>query len=309
MLSYKSGKICVDPPVLLKRARIHDFAFSDYTTYGVGGGAAEAYFPRTVPEAMAVYDSVTERGMNMFVLSQGSNILASDKGFDGCVVCTRRLRGIVRTDKETVFCLAGTPVSHVLSYCISRGLGGLEYLAGIPAAIGGVAVMNGGAGGRYINTAIKAVRLYDGKLRNLSNENCNFSYKQSTMRNIKCIVTGVFLNVFADFPLGVKKRVQGYAARREHLPKGRSCGCVFKNPESVSEGKNLSAGALIEKCGLAGFGSARAFVSPVHCNFVLNNGACAKEIFDVIQSVKRLVLLRSGIGLEEEVVYVGDFGS
>ena len=149
----------MDTRLLLKRARIHDFAFSDYTTYGVGGGAAETYFPRTVPETMAVFDSVTERGMNMFVLSQGSNVLASDKGFEGCVVCTRRLRGIVRIDIETIFCLAGTPVSHVLSYCISRGLGGLEYLAGIPAAIGGVAVMNGGAGGRYINTAIKAVRL------------------------------------------------------------------------------------------------------------------------------------------------------
>lgn len=281
--------------------RDDNFTFAKYTTYGVGGGAKSAYFPRNLLEARAVYDKLEDSDENFFILADGSNVLAADSGFDGSVICTRNLCGIARMDKGTIFCLSGTPVGCILKYCKQKSLGGLEYLAGIPASIGGLVYMNGGAGGRYISSNVLAVKIYRGKDYNLTNSNCNFTYKHSTMRNIKCLILGVFLSVFEDSSIDITKKINERLALRKKLPSGRSCGCVFKNLDGVS------AGRLIEECGLAGYGTARAFVSRKHCNFIINNGASAGEIKLLIDKVKAVVFQKRNICLEEEVIYVGSF--
>lgn len=305
MLLYRSGNIAAFSGCdkLLKRVRRDDnFTFSKYTTYGAGGGAKCAFFPATLPEARAVYDFVSRSGKPYIVLGNGSNVLASDSCFNGCVISTKYLRGIARINDNTLFCLAGTPVSYILSYCKNRGLGGLEYLAGIPASIGGIAFMNGGAGGHYIGSNVLSVKLYNGKTFNLSNKSCDFKYKHSTMRDINAIILGVFLSVFNDLPQSVEKHINENLSRRAPLPKGKSCGCVFKNPQGQS------AGRIIDECGLGGYGDARAYVSPEHCNFIINNGATSTRISDLINEVKSIVFSRTGINLEEEVVRVGNFG-
>ncbi len=304
MLSYSSKKIInfFDRDGMLKRVKNDpSFSFAKYTTYGAGGGAVEAFFPRNLTEAYAVYDELTKSRKNVFILAGGSNILASDAGFDGAVICTKNIRGIARINDVTIFCLCGTTVGYLLNYCKMRGLSGLEYLAGIPATVAGLAFMNGGAGGRYIGSDIIAVKLYDGKNSILSNKKSIFTHKHSTMRDIKCLISGVFLSVKASTRGDVEKRIAHYLSKRESLPKGRSCGCVFKNPPGIS------AGAVIDNCGLAGYGSERAFVSPKHCNFIINRGATAGEIRALIEDVKRIVLSRAGLLLEEEVIYVGNF--
>ncbi len=310
MLSYNSGikAIKFDSEKILERVvQDKEFSFAKYTTYGLGGGARAAFFPKNMIEARAVYDYAKKSGEPWVILANGSNILASDKYFDGFVICTKYLQGIVRIDKNTIFCLSGTTVSQVLNYCISHGLGCLEYLAGIPASIGGIACMNGGAGGRYINSNVLSVKLYDGMDCNLSNQNCKYTYKHSTMRDINSLILGVFLSALTDFPINVRKRIMEYSLMRVRLPKGRSCGCVFKNPDIPLKGGMVSAGRIIQDCGLAGYGSPRAYVSPEHCNFIINNGSSANEIYNLIQNVKSIVLEKCGVELDEEVVYIGDF--
>ena len=257
MLLYKGGNINLIgnvQDIFDKVEKNKAFTFSHYTTYGLGGGAKCAFFPKNLLEARAVYSTLKEREQPFTILGNGSNVLASDDGFDGYVICTSKMRGIIRIDGGTIFCLSGTTVGQLMRYCITHGLGGLEYLAGIPASVGGLACMNGGAGGKYISSNIVSVNL-----------------------------------------------TRFYLSRRSSLPKGRSCGCVFKNPPG------LSAGMLIEQCGLAGYGTRRAYVSPRNCKFIINDGASANEIKRIIDAVKNIVYNELQIRLEEEVVFVGQF--
>lgn len=309
MLSYKSGVSsisCCRDDCLKNVVFDKKYTFAKNTTYGLGGSVKGAFFPRTLNETRAVYDYLNEEGEAFTVIANGSNILASDSGYEGYVICTKMLRGIIRIDANTIFCLSGTPVGTILKYCAQRGLGGLEYLTGIPASIGGITCMNGGAGGVYINSNVISVKLYNGKNYNLSNKNCNFTYKHSTMRDINDVILGVFLQIKEDNPQIVRERISHFAAGRRHLPKGKSCGCVFKNV-IARDGAMRSAGAIIEACGLGGFGDENAYVSPLHCNFIINKNASARRIYDLIGEVKSKVLNDAGISLEEEVVYIGKF--
>lgn len=285
--------------------RDENFSFSRHTTYGLGGGAKAAYFPKNLFEAKVVYECLRAEGERIFVLGEGSDILASDDGFDGSVICTKKMNGVFRVSQNKIFCLSGTTTGQLLSYCIAHGLGGLEYLAGIPATLGGLCCMNGGAGGVYISSNIFSVKLYDGKEHNLLNENCKFSYKHSTMRDIKALILGVFLSVLPNSPQNILKKVRQRLDGRSALPRGKSCGCVFKN--ILQDGQFISAGKTIEECGLSGYGSERAFVSPQHCNFIINCGATSSEICEIIAHVKAVVMKCRGITLEEEVIYVGKF--
>ena len=282
------------------------FKFSGYTTYGLGGGARRAYFPRNLIEARAVFECARSQGDKIFILGGGSDVLASDGGFKGTVICTQKLSGVLRLGSGKIFCLAGTKISRLLSYCQKHCLGGLEYLAGIPATIGGVVCMNGGAGDKYISSNVHSVLIFNGVDVVLSAKDCNFTYKHSTMRDIDCIVLGVILKVEPSEESVIRSRIAERLANRCALPMGRSCGCVFKNVRLV-DGRFISAGKIVQDCGLAGFGDARVFVSPEHCNFIINNGGSAREVACLIDKVRSIVMQKTGIELEEEVVRVGEF--
>lgn len=280
--------------------RKFNFNFSKNTTYGLGGLCKVAYCPKTEEEAIRVFDTLNAYNQKYFVLGCGSNILASDKFFDGAIISTSKLKGIYRM-KDGIACLSGTTVPELLNYCRENGLSGLEFLAGIPASVGGLAYMNAGAGGRCIADVLQSCTLYDGKLRNISNKLCNFSYKYSTMRDINGVILSCSFKLEPQPPQHVSENINKYISARLAQPKGKSCGCVFKNPEGFSAGK------LIEFCGLKGFAFGGAYVSREHANFIINNRAIASDVYKLIKFVKKTVLEITGVALEEEVVYIGDF--
>ena len=286
---------------LEKVRTIKDFSFAKNTTYACGGNAEIAYFPDTVKQAAMVYDYLNSTGKRFVTLGNGSNVLASDKRFDGAVLSTKLLKGINQTGENTIFCYAGTTVAELLKFCVNYGLGGLEYLAGIPATLGGLTLMNGGAGGIYICENIVNVMLYNGSIRDFSNKKCNFGYKYSIMRDINCLILGVELRVYSQSSEKVRENVSLYLNSRSFHPKGASCGCVFKNCGKIS------AGRLIDESGLKGLSFGGAYVSAQHANFLINNDGCAADIYELIKLVKKKVFERTGIALEEEVVYIGDF--
>ena len=281
--------------------RIDNFSFAKNTTYACGGHAESAYFPSTVKEATDVYDYLTKTGKNFVTLGNGSNVLASDKDFDGAVLSTKLLSGVSQVGPNTIFCYAGTKVSELMKFCVDFGFGGLEYLAGIPATVGGLAFMNGGAGGTYISNNIENVLLYNGAIRSFSNKKCNFGYKYSIMRDINCLILGVELRIYPQSSEKLRNNISLYLNYRKFHPKGASCGCVFKNV-----GK-LSAGKIIDDCGLKGLACGGAYVSLEHANFLINKGGCASDVYELINTVKKRVFDKTGIKLEEEVVYIGDF--
>lgn len=296
MLLYRRGKLKIE-----NIPKAENFKFSSNTTYGLGGGALAAYFPESISQAVAVYDYLKENDIKSVVLGNGSNILASDTYFDGAVIVTKRLKEIIVTSDGAVFCRAGVTVASLLKYCVENGLTGLEYLAGIPATIGGIVYMNGGAGGKYVDGNVLNVEFYDGKIRNLSNKQCRFGAKYSIMRDVNGLILGVWLNLTPETPEKVRENINCYLNDRKGLPKGKSCGCVFKNPDGYSAGK------LIDEAGLKGMKIGGAEVSSKHANFILNNGASSSDVYRLIKAVKNKVSETTGITLEEEVVYIGEF--
>lgn len=280
---------------------IENFSFAKNTTYACGGKAKIAYFPTSVKEATDVYNFLDSSGIKFVVIGNGSNVLAADNDFDGAVICTKQLKSINRVSENSIFCYAGTTVSELLKYCADAGFGGLEYLAGIPATVGGLTLMNGGAGGFYIGNNIVNVMLYNGSICNFSNKKCNFGYKYSIMRDINSLILGVELRIQPLNSEKVRQNISLYLNNRKRLPKGASCGCVFKNVG------NISAGKLIDDSGLKGLTCGGAYVSAEHANFLINSGGCAADVYRLINSVKKKVFERTGVMLEEEVVYIGDF--
>lgn len=278
-----------------------NFDLARNTTYGVGGLCKKAYFPTTEDEATQIYATLTEAKEKFFILGNGSNILASDSFYDGSVICTAGLNGIFEYG-DKLKCQSGVRVGSLLQYCISNGLSGLEFLAGIPASVGGLTFMNGGAGGKFISDVLEVCTVFTKKTIELSNKSCSFGYKYSTMRDINCMILSCEFNVERSSPTEVKNNIAQYLQRRSKQPKGKSCGCVFKNPDGVS------AGYLIEACGLKGFRCGGAEVSRKHANFIINdNGARAADIYKLIEHIKREVFSAFGVRLEEEVVYIGEF--
>lgn len=280
--------------------RQFNFNLAKHTTYGLGGICKVAYFPKTEEEAILTLETLKAQNQKYFVLGCGSNVLASENFYEGAIISTSKLKGIYRT-KYGIACLSGTTVTELLNYCQRNGLSGLEFLAGIPASVGGITYMNAGAGGKSISQVLQNCAIYDGKLRNFSNKLCNFSYKYSTMQDINCIILGTIFNLTQTAPEVVSQNICNYLSARHALPKGKSCGCIFKNPDG------LSAGKIIEYCGLKGFAFGGARVSREHANFIINEYATAYDVFKLITFVKKTVFEITGIILKEEVVYIGDF--
>lgn len=291
----------INEKALAKVNREENFSFADRTTFGCGGRAKCAFYPSDFREMRAVYDALSSAGERIFVLGNGSDVLASDRGFEGYVICTKNFRGIFRTGANTLFCRAGTQVSALMEYCKISGFSGLEYLVNIPATIGGITYMNGGAFSHSISDNVTTVKFYDGKIRSFMQKNCKFGYKYSTMRDINGIISGVELKFTQSTSQIVAEKICEYKSARSAQPAGRSCGCVFKNPDG------LFAGKLIEEAGLKGVKIGEAYVSPNHANFIINGGNSAADVRRLIELIKRKVYEKFSVALEEEVVYIGEF--
>ncbi|MDE6597281.1 MAG: UDP-N-acetylmuramate dehydrogenase [Clostridia bacterium] len=278
-----------------------NFSFAKNTTYGCGGCAKIAYFPTDINQAIFVYDYLVKENIKFVTLGNGSDVLASDGGFDGAVISTKNLKGIVPISENSLFCFAGTTVSELLKYCVLNGCGGLEYLAGIPASVGGLLYMNGGAFNKHIGDNTLSVKFYDGNLHDLSNKKCKFGHKYSTMQDINSLIIGAELIFEPKTGDRVKKDIDLILTARGSQPKGKSCGCVFKNYGEISAGK------IIDEAGLKGLSNGGAKVSEEHANFIINCGNKSADVYKLIKEVKRRVYDSFGVCLEEEVVYIGDF--
>ncbi len=280
--------------------KVYDFRFAENTTYRLGGVAKVAYFPENEAQMTLIYEHFSKSKERFVILGKGSNVLASDEFFDGAVISTLKLKGITRIGNE-LHVMSGTTVAALMNYCINQGVGGLEYLAGIPASLGGLTHMNGGIPSRHIGDDILFVKLFDGKVKKINAQKCQFSNKHSIMRDINCVILKIVLRIYDNSREEIIKKILAVLKSRRGQPKLGNCGCVFKNPPGTS------AGQLIDKAGLKGLKRGGARISEKHANFILNDGASAKEVYSLISEVKARVYELFGIRLEEEVVYIGEF--
>ncbi len=279
-----------------------------FTSYNVGGEADYYAEPTSIAEIIEVVKLFQAEGIPIFFLGHGSNLLISDKGYRGAVINLMSFDNI-SIDGEWVTADAGARLTKMIMQAVSEGLGGLEQLAGIPGSVGGGVLMNAGAYSQNISDKIKSVIWLDlttGEILETPIEELIFGYRTSIFRNLMCVVLQVTFALETGDKVALREKVLEIQERRRNSQPLNfpSCGSVFKRPEGNY------AGALIEAAGLKGFSVGGATVSEKHANFIINSGnATAENIRQCISKVRKAVCNQSGILLEPEVIFVGEFDS
>lgn len=264
---------------------------------GAGGIAELAVYPKSILELVWVVERLESFGVKYRVLGNTSNVLPFDGRSDTVFVFTKNVTEL--SFERTPFAACGVTAAKLLKECKSRNLSGAEFLTGIPCSVGGAAYMNAGVQGRYFERLVKRALVYrEGEIFSLSKEECGYSYKKS-----RFMQGGVLLGVFLDLEFAGEEEIEEkrrfYLERRKNLPKGKSLGCIFKNPDGES------AGRLIEGAGLKGLRIGGALVSEEHANFIINDkNASVQDIKALIKLMKNAVFAQYGVSLEEEIEYL-----
>ena len=287
------------PPVL------ENEPLKKHSTIGIGGRAKYFAIPKSLYSLKLLVEGAKKARKRFVIIGNASNILFSDSGYNGIVICTKNLSEIFVASGK-VKAMAGASLNSLIDFAKKRGLSGLEKLYGIPATIGGAIYMNAGAFGQKIADCVYEVEtLKNGKLMKYSKEECRFGYRKSRFQKSKEVI----LSATFDFEKQEKDLIvalvkNALETRKLLQPQGKSFGCVFTNPQNY----NFSAGALIEGVGLKGFSFGGATISEKHANFIINNkNATAKEVVQLINLIKNKVNEKYGVLLNEEVKFIGDF--
>lgn len=281
----------------------------DYTSLRIGGPAKYFYEAGAPADFVRILKFAKKYKIKYFILGGGTNILFSDKEFDGLVV--RFLGTGIIFRGACVNAEAGANLQTVIAASIKAGLKGLEGLAGIPGTIGGAIRGNAGTVEAEIGDSVISAKIFDsrsGCVKTFKRPALNFRYRTSLLKkNKKLILLSVVLKLCkAKNPAALAAKLRENAARRSLTqPKGQSAGCIFMNPQRKINGRTMSAGELIDKAGLKGARINSAEISRVHANFFLNTGrATSRDMLALINLAKKKVYEKFKIRLKEEIEIV-----
>jgi len=274
------------------------------------GGKAEFFFEAgSVEELKAAVIRARLGSVPFYIIGDGHNLLFSDEGYQGLII-RNRVQGIARgPGPGEIGVLSGTPLSKVLQFALDNGLAGLEFLAGIPGTLGGALYSNAGAFGSSIGDIFRAGVFLDekGNERAVKRNELTFAYRRSALQKEHSIVLSGVLKAAAGDPEKIRNRIKENLDKRtkKQPPWGTFCaGSYFKNPV-LPDGTKLAAGRLLEEAGARDIRVGDAAVFSGHCNFVINLGrARARDILALAAELKERVRAKSGILLEEEVIYL-----
>lgn len=274
------------------------------TTLRVGGPADWYVEPVSEAELAALVRVCRAKAIPWWVLGRGSNVVVRDGGVRGVVVCLAHPTfGQIAVAGERLECGAGVRLKRVAVEARRHGVGGLEFLEGIPGSVGGALRMNAGAMGRSLFDVVERVRCLDaeGNLQEHPAESLGAQYRSCAFFRTHVALSAV-LRGCREAPETIRARMEGYSRRRwATQPQQPSAGCMFKNPAAVA------AGRLIEELGLKGVRVGGARVSEVHGNFVVTEGlATAADVLALVETVRARVREARGIELESEVEVIGE---
>ena len=276
------------------------------TSYRIGGPAAMLAVCHT-PNALArVIEVLGGQGVEWVLLGKGSNMLVADEGFDGCVVVLGRdfSRIEVSRDDATITAGAAVPLSRVVQEAMRNSLSGLEFACGIPGTLGGAVSMDAGTRREWIGHRIGSlVVLRPGEgLRRLYGSDVEWGYRWSGLGPTDIVLEATLVLEPGEKDIIAAEMERLLARRRATQPMGKpSCGSVFRNPVGPK-----GAAKLIDECGLKGYAVGGAQVSPVHANFIVNNGrATAADVLAVMRTMHNRVREASGVDLQPEVKFLG----
>jgi UDP-N-acetylmuramate dehydrogenase len=297
----------------------------NYTTFRIGGRAKYFFTAKKKEDLIEAIKLAKKLKLPFFILGGGSNLLVSDKGYQGLVIQIKNQKLKIKNQNQKskiIEAEAGTLLSQLVNTALKNNLTGLEWAMGIPGTIGGAIWANAGAFGDSMADLVKSVEVFEItklRIRNYKLEDCKFGYRDSIFRHNKNLI---ILSARLQLKKGQKKEIQKeikeylkYRKKKQplNLP---SAGSIFKNPQGILGGKltkedefpflPFTAAQLIEKCGLKGKRIGNVRISEKHANFIVNLGkGKAKEVRKLINLIKKRVKKKFGIDLEEEIQYLG----
>lgn len=277
----------------------------NHTSFRIGGPAEVIVYPGTQDQCAEIVRMCRSAGLPLFVLGKGSNLLVSDRGLRGVVLCTDLLCNLVVENGTYIRAGAGASLKDAALFALQNGLSGLEFAHGIPGSVGGAVYMNAGAYDGEMSDVVRSTAYIDesGELRVVEGDGHAFGYRKSVFSGRGCLITETVMALRPGRREDIAARVEELLSRRcEKQPLDMpSAGSVFKRPPGHFAGK------LIGDCGLGGYTIGGAQVSEKHCGFIVNRGgATAKDVMMLIEHIKKTVRERFGVELECEIRLVGE---
>jgi UDP-N-acetylmuramate dehydrogenase len=291
------------------------------------GGVAEWLLEPTTPEELRrAICAAREEGIEPRILGGGANLIVGDGVLPGVVIATDRIKRLFRPEPDgaatareareldarrapltreeglTFVAWCGISMPKLVNAAGELGWRGVEGLAGVPGTVGGGIAMNAGGKWGEMWGVVERVLVVDekGALEELEKSQCAPRYRNGGLG--KKVVASALLRFELDTVAAVKERARSFLLEKNKSQPVTlaSAGCVFKNPDKEQSG-GRSAGMLVEQCGLKGRSVGNAIVSPLHGNFIVNQGgATAADVFALIQLVQDTVAQETGIALELE---------
>ncbi len=274
-----------------------------YTTYKAGGHAWGLVMPYTIRDLQALLKLLNEERVKYKIIGKGSNLIFSDKTYEGILISLSGLDNLIIRD-NTIVVGAGYSLMKLALKTARLGLSGLEFATGIPASIGGAVYMNAGAYKSDMGYVVKSIRVLTPELevKTMYNHELDFHYRSSFLQKHPgyiCLEATIILkrgNVEEITELINKRKSRRLETQPLEYP---SAGSVFRNPEG-----NF-AGALIEEIGYKGKHIGDAYVSEKHANFIINKGnASGDDIKKLILEIRDQVKKEKNIELKIEQEFV-----
>ncbi len=302
-----------------------DVLLKDFTTFKIGGNAKYFCAIKNSQELRDLIYWAKEKKINFFILGGGSNLLISDKGFNGLVIKLQITN--YKLQKNKVLVDAGVGLSKLVTLALENSLAGIDWASGIPGSVGGAIYGNAQAFGSRISDNLIEVQYFDTKslkIKKIFKKQCKFTLKNSIFKKNKNLIV---LSAVFGFKKGNKEEIRKNVIehinyrRKNHPIKFPSAGSVFVNTEKKITNNKLLAkfpelkyfnskgaipsGYLIEKCGLSGKQIGGAKFSDIHANFIVNTGdAKAKDVLKLIKLAKQKVKKIFNINLETEIQFL-----
>ncbi len=272
-----------------------------HTSFKIGGNADIFVLPNSAEKCATAMSLCKHCNVPYTIIGKGSNLLVSDDGYRGAIICiTSSMSEIRLIGEDKIFCEAGASLASVCRFALENSLTGIEFAHGIPGNIGGAIAMNAGAYGGEMKDIVCECEYADdlGELHKIADNQLDFSYRHSFFTGKPyCIV-----NTVLQLKKGDKEQIRStmdelLLRRKEKQPlEYPSAGSTFKRPEGSF------ASLLVDQCALKGFSIGDAQVSEKHAGFVINKGhATCNDVLALIEHIKKVVFEKTGFVLEPEI--------
>ncbi len=281
---------------------------ADITWFQVGGAAQLMFRPQN-PDDLQKFLRQKPEEVPLTVIGVGSNLLVRDGGIDGVVVrLGREFNKITKLSATHMYVGGAVLDSNISRMALEYGIGGLEFLSGIPGTVGGGVYMNAGCYGREFSDIVESVDIIGpgGQIKTLPAKEIGFSYRHSNIPTNSIVIGAILKGIVSD-SVHIQSAIQDIQQKRllTQPIRTKTGGSTFANPDpQLSNGKK--AWQLIDEAGCRGLRRGDAIVSPMHCNFLINEGkATATDLEDLGEEVRERVLRQSGINLRWEIQRIG----